>query len=738
MIRLLFLSAAPTTTTRVRLEQEVREIALRIAASPYRDQIQLVSEWSARPGDLQQALLRTRPHIVHFYGHGTGDAIVLEDEEGRPLRLDAQALAETFRLIGHDTRLVVLNGCYSMPLAEALAGAVGVVLGVPSSVDPVAAQAFMGAFYQALSYGMSIQVAFDLALNNLDLNALSWRWEERPGLVSDKRTVHPETVTFVAETGPASSRMPRSIRLAEPGGMAIATSGYLAQQFFQDAGFHLGSADEPDRFLCFPRIAQWQMAIPSGAYARIVMHRPLDGQTVLEIRESAQRTTPRHDVAFVVVDTPVDDATWMQIAALRATRFNVVPVPHSLIQEAMTKGRREAAEALLSKHLERFLGKGTDPYNVRNPVFDVLNFFGREALADEIVYLLSSGQPVGLFGLRKMGKTSLLGYLRGRIPYPVALLDLQTGTALPHLYDRLLLAWNDDARTRHGVDLGLGDARVGAADPSGDFVALATDTLTKLALKGLDARLAILLDEIELLVPPEGGPVEAIERTLSFTRALRGLIQEGQRLSILVAGVDPSINRISRWRATGEQNPLFSFLQEICVPPLRGADVIQMARNIGRQVELWYGDAAAARIAAASGGHPYLARQLLSLAYARRERQPGEVTPAELSAAEDLFLYDARYAATINDTGLWGELTGGPLWSPEMARANEAILRALALAGGPVAAAALVEGGPPGLRRRALAALEQFGVVRRATAEGDRREIACGLFQAWIRLGTEE
>ena len=133
---------------------------------------------------------------------------------------------------------------------------------------------------------------------------------------------------------------------------------------------------------------------------------------------SARRTTPGVDVAFVVVDMPVDDAAWLQIAALRATRFNVIPIPHSLIQEAMTKGSRDVAEALLSKHLERFLGRGADPYNVRSPVFDVLNFFGREALADEIAYLLASGQPVGLFGLRKMGKTSLLGFLRGRLPYP--------------------------------------------------------------------------------------------------------------------------------------------------------------------------------------------------------------------------------------------------------------------------------------------------------------------------------
>src|SRR5262249_25779302 len=154
----------------------------------------------------------------------------------------------------------------------------------------------------------------------------------------------------------------------------------------------------------------------------------------------------------------------------------------------------------------------------------------------------------------------LLGYLRGRLSYPAALLDLQTGTALASLYERILHAWEDDARARFEIDLGLSEAQIGPADPTSDFVQATRAALSKLTLKQPGGRLAILLDEIELLVPSIDDTGEALRQYLSFTRALRGLMQEEQPLSLMIVGVDPTINRISRWGAAGEQNPLFSFV----------------------------------------------------------------------------------------------------------------------------------------------------------------------------------
>ena len=93
----------------------------------------------------------------------------------------------------------------------------------------------------------------------------------------------------------------------------------------------------------------------------------------------------------------------------------------------------------------------------------------------------------------------------------------------------------------------------------------------------------------------------------------------------MVAGIDPTINRMSRWGDEQKQNPFFMLLEELYLPPLFESDCVQMIRNIGTQVKLSYSEEAAAYIAQISGGHPYLARQLCSLAYKQRHRRMGEL-----------------------------------------------------------------------------------------------------------------
>src|SRR4051794_14534561 len=91
--------------------------------------------------------------------------------------------------------------------------------------------------------------------------------------------------------------------------------------------------------------------------------------------------------------------------------------------ESTTTSEPQVAHTILSRHLARFLGDGHDPFDVRDPVFDVLNFFGREALAKSLEGRFRQSQPVGLFGFRKMGKTSLMRYLKNILPCPTASVD---------------------------------------------------------------------------------------------------------------------------------------------------------------------------------------------------------------------------------------------------------------------------------------------------------------------------
>jgi hypothetical protein len=77
-IKILFFSANTMHGTRhLDIEEEHREIETKIFASEYRDRLQLIPSFAARPDDWLQQLNRYRPHIVHFSGHGKKEGALM-------------------------------------------------------------------------------------------------------------------------------------------------------------------------------------------------------------------------------------------------------------------------------------------------------------------------------------------------------------------------------------------------------------------------------------------------------------------------------------------------------------------------------------------------------------------------------------------------------------------------------------------------------------------------------------
>ncbi len=145
-----------------------------MGSSKLRDAVQFRSLWATRPGDLQQALLKEDPDVVHFSGHGGGTAgVVLHSEAGTDTSLvSSAALAQLFAVLKDNIRLVVLNACYSEEQARAIVEKIDFVVGVTDSIGDDEAGAFAAAFYRGLAYGKSVQTAFDLGLNELQLKGL--------------------------------------------------------------------------------------------------------------------------------------------------------------------------------------------------------------------------------------------------------------------------------------------------------------------------------------------------------------------------------------------------------------------------------------------------------------------------------------------------------------------------------------------------------------------------------------
>jgi hypothetical protein len=192
-IKILFLAANPTDLTALRLAEEVRAIDEALRMAQYRDDFDLEQLSAVRVNDLQAVLLRHRPHIVHFSGHGSdAGEIYLEDDLGTGYAVPPDALSTTFRLLKDNIKCVVLNACFSARQADALTEHIACVVGMSTEIEDRSSIRFASAFYQALAHGRDLKNAFELGRNQIDLNDLGDR--DVPKLLY--RTVDPTEIKF--------------------------------------------------------------------------------------------------------------------------------------------------------------------------------------------------------------------------------------------------------------------------------------------------------------------------------------------------------------------------------------------------------------------------------------------------------------------------------------------------------------------------------------------------------------
>jgi hypothetical protein len=172
-IRILMLAANPWPGAQLALGEEAREITEKLTLSRDRDDFDLVTRWAVRPADLLQSINEHRPHIVHFSGHGTQTGeIVLAAAGGGYQPVTPEALAAVFRATPDNTRLVLLNACYSAVQAQAIGRHIDFIVGMRAPIDDRSAAIFAAALYSALGFGRSVRQAFDQGVAALMLNGM--------------------------------------------------------------------------------------------------------------------------------------------------------------------------------------------------------------------------------------------------------------------------------------------------------------------------------------------------------------------------------------------------------------------------------------------------------------------------------------------------------------------------------------------------------------------------------------
>ncbi len=324
------------------------------------------------------------------------------------------------------------------------------------------------------------------------------------------------------------------------------------------------------------------------------------------------------------------------------------------------------------------LMRSMNHFDYSNEILEPADFFGRVDEVEALTGLASAGQSVGVFGLRRAGKTSLL--------YRIA--DVLREKGIESIYIQLNLQSDSDHLRESLVEA---TARLlkacGGKVPSNsemlysDFTVRSTPNVARrwvyemdALLDEIDRDLVVLIDETDLANEDEGDvdDLEMEERkTMNrVLQQLRGLIQirndRGRKqLSFLTAGVGASI--FTSAVRFGRDNQLFGFASARPLGPMSREEMRQMVRSLGKRSGLKFdGHELFDSLFGEYGGHPHLTRQACARVGEDVQRRGGLEVPYRVQLA-DLHLAYGSMAEGAPAHAAWEMFSSFRRWYPEEA-----------------------------------------------------------------------
>jgi hypothetical protein len=282
-----------------------------------------------------------------------------------------------------------------------------------------------------------------------------------------------------------------------------------------------------------------------------------------------------------------------------------------------------------------------DVFGLESPLTRDRTFFGRQVIVTELLDQFRSGQNAGLFGLRRMGKTSVLYALKRRCADGGIATFCYVDLSNPSHHK---LRWRDLLQTiiKEIADCLPQESALRSLDAqrmsySEERAASRFEKDIKAILTvAVSGRIVLALDEVENIACADLSPdAHWNDDFLPFWQTMRAVHQklEGQ-FSFIVAGVNP--HPLEMDQVGGFDNPLFSTARLYYLPPFELPQVRDMVRQLSRFMGISVDEGLYGRLTADFGGHPYLIRQVcsylckqltdrpttLALTHYEREEQP--------------------------------------------------------------------------------------------------------------------
>jgi len=300
--------------------------------------------------------------------------------------------------------------------------------------------------------------------------------------------------------------------------------------------------------------------------------------------------------------------------------IRLVPITFEWMRSVSRRNEnRQELSRLITTFVER-----EEPFNYSKAVDSPGEFFGRHAYARDISLKLKRGQSIGLFGLRKIGKTSLFMHIIKEIPAITIWIDCQAHAKPVKMLKRL----PDEFRA--SVEKIFPNLDVTSfTQPSNDDD-LASDIHDYLRNLHSECRkyspetstpFVLFLDEIDRVV---ASARKSRDDLLGFERlfgTIRSLSQGPDPILVsAVAGAFTDITVLDNELGSGPAgNPVYNFFHTYWLLPMTNDELFEMMNGLGSRVALKFTDESIHKIHEWTGGHPFLARILGSVINLKRD-----------------------------------------------------------------------------------------------------------------------
>lgn len=278
-----------------------------------------------------------------------------------------------------------------------------------------------------------------------------------------------------------------------------------------------------------------------------------------------------------------------------------------------------------------------DYFAEAEPVREPSEFFGREVVVNELFTKILLGNPFAIFGLRKIGKSSLLGRLEDLIEQDESaigvtafLIGNSTRLKGGRWWDAAadaIAAWQGKLQrfaTKRGSKVHAKAERLTDAiqkkesDSRRLAVALEKDIGSLLkAAKALaketgrdDVRLVLILDECDHFYPHLIDSGHWRTDFFVFWNALQGIkrsLESPEEFVYVLGGVNPS--GVEQGSLLSQANPLYE-TQRLYLGPMPAPEAHSLLSSLGERMGLLFQEPALARAFELVGGHPLLLRRL--------------------------------------------------------------------------------------------------------------------------------